>query len=122
MLAGDGRRSWVLGQQLADCTHLPPAPTTLSLPHSLSQHHTNRAFEKLADKGQGLAAIQFRRVPCTYQPPAPAPAGPTGMPSHEQPAALGFRGSADFSPSDVFSQKLVRRFDDAGEAQGELRA
>ncbi|PRW39389.1 formate nitrite transporter [Chlorella sorokiniana] len=79
------------------------------------------AFEKLADVAQGVAAIQFRRVPCSYTPSNPAPDGPTGMPPSEQPSALGYGGDAYNPPSNFASQPMVMRFDDSGEKQGALR-
>lgn len=70
---------------------------------------------------QGVAAIQFRRVPCSYTPSNPAPDGPTGMPPSEQPSALGYGGDAYNPPSNFASQPMVMRFDDSGAQQGELR-
>ena len=71
----------------------------------------------------GVAGIEFRRVPCTHSPAKRAPDGPTGMPPSEQPSALGFPGTAFSPPSgtDVYEEKFVKRFDDAGEKQGKWK-
>ncbi|KAL4440274.1 hypothetical protein ABPG75_003275 [Micractinium tetrahymenae] len=79
------------------------------------------AFEKLADLKNGVAGIQFRRVPCGYRPSNPAPDGPTPMPASEQPKALGYPGDAYSPGTDLAGQKMVVRFDDAGAKQGAVR-
>jgi hypothetical protein len=80
----------------------------------------HRAFEKIADVKQGLAAIEWRRVPCDYRPSNPAPDGPTKMPPSEHPSRFGASGSP-YAPDDledVYQQKLVMRFDSDGARQG----
>jgi hypothetical protein len=45
------------------------------------------------------------------------------MPPSEQPSGLGFPGTAFSPPSgtDVYEEKFVKRFDDAGEKQGKWK-
>lgn len=70
------------------------------------------AFEKLADPEYGVIGIEWRRVPCSYRSPNPAPAPDSPTPMYEEPPAGAPPPSA---------MLYVKRFDDGGGSQGAVK-
>ncbi|PRW60661.1 hypothetical protein C2E21_0949 [Chlorella sorokiniana] len=61
------------------------------------------AFEKLADKKWGVIPIQYREVPCSYQPPKPAPAISNPTPGEYWSQTDNFMQTGDMSTPKIWN-------------------